>query len=82
MTKTMKRKPVVEVTAATMWNYAYQAKRSTGRGVDIIASDSLRNLKSEVHERGWRLAWLTMTTGAFSFGQNVVSEYPYQPRRG
>lgn len=81
MTKTMKRKPVVDATAATMWDYAYQAKRFTGKGVDIIASNSLHNLRREVRERCWRLAWLTMTTGSFSWGQNVVSEYPYQPRR-
>lgn len=77
----MSRKPVVDATAATMWDYAYQAKRFKEVGVDILASDSLVNLKREVRERGWRLAWLTMTTGSFSYGQNVVSEYPYQPRR-
>lgn len=81
MTKTMNRKPVVDATAATMWNYAYQAKRFKDRGVDIIASDSLHNLRREARDRGWRLAWLTMTTGSFSCGQNVVDEYPYQPRR-
>lgn len=72
-------KPVYEVTPETMWNYKYQAKHY-GQDLIIIASDSLINLKSAVKEYGWKLAWITITEGCFSYGQNLVEEYPYQPR--
>ena len=82
----MLKKPVFEVTADTMWDYEYQAKHftsSTWKGdyVEIIASESLINLKKEVKERGWSLAWLTTRSGAFSRGQQVHDEIPYEPRR-
>ncbi|WP_016754629.1 hypothetical protein [Leptospira santarosai] len=45
----------------------------------IITSDSLNNLKKEIKNRRILLVWIQCKTGAFSYGQNVVSEYPYQP---
>lgn len=79
------RHPVVEVTTETMWDYAYQAKPPATREGDvpqdlpILASNSLTKLKAAVRERGWRMAWLTCTTGMLSLGQNAVHEYPYHP---
>jgi hypothetical protein len=73
-------KPVYDVDACNMWNYKYQAKHDGRRGIEIIASDSINNLKREIKDRGWKLAWITAAKGRFSCGQNVVSEYPYMPR--
>ncbi|MDX5935634.1 hypothetical protein SIL73_13135 [Acidithiobacillus thiooxidans] len=75
------RKPVVEVSYEDMWNYKFQAKRYVNdRVVEIIASNSLTNLKNGVKDRGWNIGWLTTTRGCFSFGQDVVDEYPYCPK--
>jgi hypothetical protein len=78
------KKPVVEVDTTTMWNYEYQAKMadpgSLGNGQFILASDSLINLKREIRNHGYKIAWLTATNGSFSCGQNIVDEYPYRPR--
>lgn len=71
----MKRKPVVEVDADSMWDYEYQAKLDN----TIIASNSLTNLKKEIKIRKCRLAWITTKTGCLSYGQNLVDEYPYKP---
>lgn len=73
---------VVDATVETMWNYTFQAKWEGGNGVQhILASDSLNKLKQAVRDRGWRgPVWLTTTKGMFSYGQNVVKEYPYCPR--
>lgn len=75
-------KPVVEVTTEDMWNYEFQAKLyRSNNTLSILASNSLPNLKRAVRDRGWRgPVWLTTTVGSFSYGQNVVSEYPYCPR--
>jgi hypothetical protein len=62
-----------------MWDYKYQAKRADGP--DILACDSLRKLKAAVADHGWRMAWITTSEGALSYGQQVVNEYPYTPRR-
>lgn len=75
----MRSRPVAEVSPHEMWNYAFQAKCGGDLAL-ILASDSLRNLKEEVRSRGWRLAWLTSTSGCWSYGQNIVTEYPYRPR--
>ena len=45
-----------------------------------LASDSLPALKKKIRERGYRLAWISCTNGCLSYGQNIVNEYPYQPR--
>ena len=73
---------VLEVTTETMWDYTFQAKWSGGNGVlRILASNSLHALKQAVRDRGWRgPVWLTTTEGSFSYGQEVVNEYPYCPR--
>jgi len=74
----MLRKPVFEVDLDTMWDYAYNTISADG---DIIlASDSLKNLKAEIKKRGWQIAWLQAENGVFSYGQNLVDEYPYRPR--
>jgi hypothetical protein len=74
----MKTKPVIMVSVKTMWDYEYQAKC----GDEIYASDSLRNLKEFIRIETWyRLAWITTNSGSMSYGQNVVEEYPYRPRR-
>lgn len=73
-----KSKPVVEVNEEAMWDYKYQAKLPNGT---ILASDSLNNLKKWIRENtNSSLVWLTCKDGCFSYGQNVVDEYPYQPR--
>jgi predicted dithiol-disulfide oxidoreductase (DUF899 family) len=73
------RDPVISVTADTMWNYAYQAKNVDTS--EIIASNSLRKLKKSVRDRGWRMAWITVTDGVLSYGQELVNEYPFVPRK-
>jgi len=78
----VKRKPVVEATTDTMWDYEYQAKHYGHKEMTILASDSLRNLKLHIKENTWwRLAWLTTSNGYFTYGQNIINEYPYMPRR-
>jgi len=74
------RKPVFDVTPETMWDYQYQAQRLIAYGLEILASNSLINLKNEIKNRGWRIADLTVTKGNLSYGQNVVNNYPYKPR--
>jgi hypothetical protein len=69
---------VINATADTMWNYAYQAKNIDTS--EIIASNSLRKLKRSVSDRGWRMAWITVTNGILSYGQELVDEYPFVPR--
>lgn len=72
---------VSDVTQETMWDYTFQAKIYSGRDVFILASNSLKKLKQEVRIRGWRgPVWLTTTRGSFSYGKNVVDEYPYCPK--
>ena len=73
-------KPVKEVTVDVMWDYEYQAKRYTGKNQQILASNSLNNLKREVRKQGWALAWITCSNGSMSYGQSIVDEYPYKPR--
>lgn len=46
-------KPVIEVTVKDMWDYEYQAKIYVRSGVEILASNSLANLKRDVRDRGW-----------------------------
>ena len=70
--------PVFEVTADTMWNYEYQARNPCS--ATILASDSLRKLKAAVKENRWKLAWITTSHGALSYGQEIVDDYPYRPR--
>jgi len=70
---------VINVTADTMWDYAYQAKNVDTS--EIIAINSLRKLKKSVSDRGWRMAWITATDGALSYGQEIVDEYPFIPRK-
>lgn len=80
------RKPVHEVTVKEMWTYEFQAKRHeegkpfTDPG-NLLASNSLENLKQAIKERKWNAAWLSCSEGSFSYGQHVVDEYPYSPRR-
>lgn len=82
------KKPVVDIdteNVSEMWKHEYQAKhysykRSPRGDLEIIASDSLINLKKEVKNRGWSLAWITCKSGSLSYGQNCVDEYPYSPR--
>lgn len=77
------KKPVFEINVeniAKASDYKYQAIRYVGNAINILASDSLKNLKREIRERGWKLAWLTTNTGCFSYGQKLCDEYPYQPR--
>lgn len=77
----MKKKPVVEVTVETMWNYEYQAQYWVGERIKtILASDSLINLKAEIKNKGWYLAWISTSTGTMNWGQEGVSEYPYRPK--
>jgi len=77
----MKPVPVFDTTVETMWEYLYSAKNhNTRTGLQIISSDSLANVKKECRARGWKLAWITTIKGCFSYGQNLVDEYPYQPR--
>jgi hypothetical protein len=72
-------KPVFDATPENMFSYEFQAK---GPGEEIIASNSLRNLKKYIRENTrWRMAWVSCNTGCFSYGQSLVNEYPYAPRR-
>jgi hypothetical protein len=73
-------KPVIEVTVDTMNDYEYAAKHHGRKGLEIIASDSLTKLKNECRDRGWRIAYITTRSGALSYGQSIVDEYPYCPR--
>jgi hypothetical protein len=74
------RKPVFDVTPENMFSYEFQAK---GPGEEIIASNSLKNLKMYIRENTrWRMAWISCNTGYFSYGQSLVLEYPYTPRKG
>jgi hypothetical protein len=74
------KKSVYDVDVSSMWNYKYQAKHDGRYGLEVIASDSLINLKREIRDRGWTLAWITTSSGCLSYGQNLVDEYPYKPR--
>lgn len=79
-----RKKPVFEIPESETDAYEYIARYTISRihqeEVIFLGSDSLMNLKKEVKERGVRIAFLTTRTGAFSYGQNVVDEYPYCPR--
>lgn len=75
------RVPVVEATTETMWDYTFQAKHPQ-LATKILASNSLAKLKAEIRVRRWRMAWITTTSGALSYGQHVVDEYPYTPIYG
>lgn len=75
------RAPVFEVTPETMWDYSYQAKHPD-MATKILASNSLGKLKEAVRARRWRMAWITTSSGALSYGQRVVNEYPYTPAKG
>ena len=78
----MKYKPVVAVDTNTMWDYEYQAKYFGFDKVTMLASNSLLNLKQEIRENTkWGLVWITAKHGCFSYGQELVDEYPYCPRR-
>jgi hypothetical protein len=76
----VKRKPVVDATVETAFDYEYQA-----HGPDMseyLASDSLVNLKKVIRkDTNWKLAWITCNTGCFSVGQTCVDAYPYCPRK-
>ncbi|RRJ54848.1 hypothetical protein EHV15_35330 [Paenibacillus oralis] len=72
-----KRKPVCDVDVFSMWNFIYQAKSLNGQ---IIASDSLINLKEEIKNRRWIHAYITCSNGSLSYGQSIVNEYCYRPR--
>lgn len=64
-----------------MWTYEYQATHyATDEHCIFLASDSLNNLKKEIRNRHYDLAWITSQTGVFSYGQNLIESYPYKPR--
>lgn len=75
-----KSKPVHEVSAGQMEDYEFAASRAGGGKPEFLASDSLGNLKREVRNRGWRMAWISVRTGCLSYGQTLSDEIPYQPK--
>ncbi|AIT11131.1 hypothetical protein LSS_23335 [Leptospira santarosai serovar Shermani str. LT 821] len=76
----MKFKPVFEFSPDEQheMEYSTQIRSRFGRLI-VLASNSLNNLKNEVRNRRIILAWIQCKTGCFSYGQNLVSEYPYAP---
>lgn len=81
--KNRERKPVVEIPKSEikrMWEYDYQAKKTSGPSNYVLASNSLQKLKEAVKDRRWLSASLSCKEGAFSVGQTVVHEYPFEPK--
>jgi len=76
--KSQPRKPVIEVTVHEMWDYEFQAKHPLNG--KILASNSLDNLKRDVKDRGWKMAYLTCSNGVFAHNQSVINEYPFEPK--
>ena len=79
----MKAKPVIIFDEPTdeYWNYEYQFSKVDSRHNWIgFASDSLINLKKIAKESGYNVAYISAKEGCFSYGQNLVDEYPYCPR--
>ncbi|AVV48711.1 hypothetical protein BWD14_05580 [Leptospira santarosai] len=76
----MKSKPVFEFSPDEQHEMEYftHIRSRFGRPI-VLASNSLNNLKNEVRNRRIILAWIQCKTGLFSYGQNLDSEYPYQP---
>lgn len=71
---------VAETNEKQCWDYDYQAKYISGSTIVFLAGNSLTKLKKEIKNRGWDMAWITTRKGCFSYGQNLVDEYPYSPR--
>lgn len=74
------KRPVVEVDENTILDYEFHAKQYTSEGREILASDSLANLKKEIRGRKWRVAWISSRSGSISNGKKKVVEYIYIPR--
>ena len=76
--------PVVEIPLENielMWEYEYQAKHyKNDYEIEVLASNSLNNLKREVKNRKWKYAFLSTSKGCFSHGQYAVDEYKYIPK--
>jgi hypothetical protein len=83
----MKNKPVFEVQNESTDVYLFTAMRFTHKIVgpkqEFLASDSLKNLKTEIKARGWRLAYLNSREDyALKSYVNFDPGYgvPYSPR--
>lgn len=75
-----KSKLVHQVTVEEMDNYEYSAFKAGDGKNEFLASDSLDNLKTEIRNRGWKMAWISTKSGCLSYGQTLSKEIPYQPR--
>ena len=77
----MKKKPVVDIFDIDMMhNYEYNAVRAGVYKCEVIASNSLINLKKGIKERHWKSAFIQCENGCFSYNQQLMNDVPYIPR--
>jgi hypothetical protein len=49
--------------------------------VEFLGCDSIYNLKKFIRDNGYVSALISCKSGCLSYGQNIIYDYPYLPRR-